>query len=842
MRTFRYFATICLILTSCLSAFGGKNDNWTLHPTFDADIKKIVASERMVYFMPYAQRYMPSVPENSEPLSYLYRYDTAKEEFHHLSAFNILSETLVKDIKVNSKRGYLMVIYNSGNIDLLFDKGKVMNVPGLMNANIPGSKNINSVTFDHSRRRAYLSTDFGVVSINDDKGEMAESHNFGKKLLSFARLGPNYLAVDDTNHLFYTPVSSPLFSFDEFSILPGSGEVTALYPLTEDIMILAYTHMVPDEENPEILVEMTQFSSLVYGENGEPVYTQLQDVNASNVEMNSRGYIVNTPTSNILISRNGTMTSYGVSSSDKNAIIGSWDFKEYWYGKDREGFYSKELRDGQTVVTREMFAPNASATFKCSYLKYHPTYGMLTSNHGNDFYFQSESCRTPILLSGLKNGGWIKYGPPYTYPSHTNVLRNPNGLAVDPNYPDYVYFGSLLSGIVRLNLKNPSDILHMSGPNDSYAYLKGFAIICEAQESWENMNRFSAPEFDSNGNLWAMHTNLNSASSRQNEIWVWPRANSAATKDHTDVKPWIKLIPTTSGSSNVSIVLPLKHQSNKNLVLVSLNNYQGEMLILDHNGTLDNASDDKYTTLPLRPVDQDGQTVNRLYIRCLYEDPATGLVWVGTDSGVFTFNPRTAQQQPNLVNRIKVARNDGTSLADYLLNGVDIFNISADSQGRKWFSTYGAGLVCTSSDGRTVIEEYTTDNSGIPSNEVYAAEWNPDNSTIMVSTSLGLAEVAPYGEGSGEDLSSARAYPNPVRPDYYGWVTIDGLVANSLVKIVDADGNVIRELGNAQGGKVEWDICDATLKRAKSGVYYVLASVDADNGNMAKVAKLLVVN
>lgn len=834
--------SLTLLLSSSFAALAGKNDNWVLHPTFDTNINKIIPTAKMVYFLPLAQFYMPSAPENSLPQAFLYRYNLSTGEFDTLTSFNILSETIVKDIHFNAHRGYVMAEYNSGNIDLLFDDGSVTNVPGLMNANIPGSKNINSVTFDQRKKLAYLATDFGVVTINDAKGEISDSHNYGRKLLAFGRLGDNYLAIDENKQLLTAPTTSPLFSFDDFSPVEGGENITGLYPLTDEIMVVTRPVIIEDEENPENEIEMTDYIALTFDDDGNPSFSPIDRLNSSSIVENVRGYTIRTKSHLVLLGVNAQTTYYGLSSSDWDTVAESYDQKDYWFGRLRQGYFRKRLENGNMVQILDTFAPNASATFKCASIKYHPQYGLLTSNHGNDFFFQAEQCRMPVLLSGLKNGNWIKYGPAYTNGALTNIMYNPTGLAIDPDYSNYVYFGSLHSGLLRLNLDDPKDILHMTGPKDYSVALPGTAIICEAQEAWERMNRFSAPEFDAAGNLWTIHVNLNSAPNRQNEIWVWPRANSAATKNSSDVKPWTKLIPNTSTASNVSIILPLKHQANKNLVLVSLNNYEGEMFILDHNGTLDTASDDKYTVLPLRPVDQDGQTVNRLYIRCLYEDPATGLVWVGTDSGVFTFNPRTAQQQPNLVNRIKVARNDGTSLADYLLNGVDIFNITADSQGRKWFSTYGAGLVCTSADGRTVIDEYTTDNSGIPSNEVYAACWNPDNNTVMVSTSLGLAEVAPYGEGSGEDLSSARAFPNPVRPDYYGWVTIDGLMDNTLVKIVDADGNVIRELGNAHGGKVEWDICDASLKRAKSGVYYVLASVGPDSGNMAKVAKLLVIN
>ncbi len=82
--------------------------------------------------------------------------------------------------------------------------------------------------------------------------------------------------------------------------------------------------------------------------------------------------------------------------------------------------------------------------------------------------------------------------------------------------------------------------------------------------------------------------------------------------------------------------------------------------------------------------------------------------------------------------------------------------------------------------------------------------------------------------------------PNPVRPDYSGWITISGLMENSLVKIADTAGNVICT-GRSEGGNFSWDGCDSTGRRVRTGVYYVLASQN-QQGNSGIVAKFMVVN
>ena len=91
------------------------------------------------------------------------------------------------------------------------------------------------------------------------------------------------------------------------------------------------------------------------------------------------------------------------------------------------------------------------------------------------------------------------------------------------------------------------------------------------------------------------------------------------------------------------------------------------------------------------------------------------------------------------------------------------------------------------------------------------------------------------GENS---YSQVYAYPNPVTPDYYGLITITGLMENSLVKIADAAGNVVKQLKSV-GGACTWDGTVDGEERVRSGVYFVFAS-QAD-GSEAAVTKILII-
>lgn len=296
-----------------------------------------------------------------------------------------------------------------------------------------------------------------------------------------------------------------------------------------------------------------------------------------------------------------------------------------------------------------------------------------------------------------------------------------------------------------------------------------------------------------------------------------------------------------AGASNYSVIVPLHGASSRNILMYISGGWESCPIFIDHKGTLDNQNDDERTNIQ-HLIDQDGSEVDFAYILSVFEDASTGLVSLGLDKGVVNFRPADIIRTGGRVNRIKVSRNDGTNLADYLLDGVWINCITSDPSGRKWFGTNGGGIVVTSSDGTEVLRTYTSSGSELPDDAVYGICYNPDNNSMMISTDKGLAELYLSTATSSGSKSNAVAYPNPVRPDYFGYVTIEGLADNALVKIVDAGGGLIKEVGFAAGGEARWDVTNLNSKRVPGGVYYVMASGSPDGDSFSAVAKILVVN
>ncbi len=236
-------------------------------------------------------------------------------------------------------------------------------------------------------------------------------------------------------------------------------------------------------------------------------------------------------------------------------------------------------------------------------------------------------------------------------------------------------------------------------------------------------------------------------------------------------------------------------------------------------------------------VNEDNATIEFNYMRCWAEDQE-GNIWLGTDYGPFYLPAESIGDTSALFEQVKIPRADDPTVADYMLSGVDITAIAVDAANRKWFATDGQGIYVMSSDCMTQEANYTADNSPLLSNYVESLAIDPTNDIVYIGTSKGLCSYASDATIVGGELKTSNilAYPNPVRPEYTGLVTITGLSANTDVKIVTSSGHLVAD-GTAQNGTFQWDTYDRQGRRCASGVYIILAtSEDQTQRAHAKVA------
>ncbi len=234
---------------------------------------------------------------------------------------------------------------------------------------------------------------------------------------------------------------------------------------------------------------------------------------------------------------------------------------------------------------------------------------------------------------------------------------------------------------------------------------------------------------------------------------------------------------------------------------------------------------------------QDGSTVNVQNVSCLAEDKE-GNIWVGTGLGPLMLTPEQINNPSAGYTQVKVPRNDGTSYADYLLSGIDVTSIAIDGANRKWIGTSNNGVYLISSDNMEEIHHFTAENSYLLSNYIESIAINSQSGEVFFGTGNGLCSYMGDATEPNEDMSKDNvwAYPNPVRPEYTGLITVVGLSSNADVKILSSNGTVIAK-GTSTGGTFTWNGKDSKGRRVASGVYMVAtAKSDGSKGTVCKIA------
>lgn len=818
----RYLGCLILLLISCAGeVFAG--GNWRMHPNFLGDITHVLPTNDFVYFT------SRKLPENdvTNPYLSLFRYDKTSNEIIPLSTDNILSDNGVRDVIYNPWKRYLFVLNQNYDIDILKDDGTSEHIPYYSLDNSGLSKNVNGISIDEGKNRVYLATDFGYVAIDDQKMVISESRDYGQTLQSIVRMGNKYLAINQ-NRLLFSPIENHNNSLDDFQEAELEVAPISLYSIGEELCFLIYEK------------EGTQYLGKINNENNGVSLKEIRKIETGNIDYTKNGLSLKSGNTLIQISLDGE---FSETTLPEEYVAGSAvgeNSNEVWYAVQYYGL--RQLKgSGKTWSVTDNIRPDSPSVYVATDFVNHPEKGLLTVGYGYTPVTRNLYQMTPVQINGYESGRWKNYSPTLTNSSRGEIMYMTNGLAVDPDNSSYIYVSSPHHGFMRFNLDNPKDILHFSRSNDKDASHDNFVALVDVSSYLPTFANFSAPRFDAKGNLWMNYADWDNQANPSLHVYCWTTADRRAylSGDNSALPKRVDInasVPVT----NSPLLQPLVESGNGFLVF-SDDQYNEILLLIDTNGTpLDNEDDKVYTFTTF--TDSDGNNVDVSQIKFIWEDPSTGYVWVGHRNGLFYFVPEEIIANEGLIHRIKVARNDGTNLADYLLDGVNVNGIARDGTGRKWFATNGGGVVCTSNDGREIIAEFTTSNSELPDDVVYGIAYNENANSIIISTAKGLAEYfLPKGE-TNDKKADIKAYPNPVRPDFSGYVTINDIAEGSLVKIVDSAGNLIKELGIVSGFEILWDVSDMSYRRVPSGVYYIMASPTSSGGAYSKVGKILVVS
>lgn len=822
---------ILIILPFCLwvlLALGA--EQWKLHPTFDGSVFQIVDTPDFTYIVSDNQPCLPNVAEIAVPTRSLFRYDKKGDELIALNTQNLLSDFNVSLVKFNPDKKYLVVAYANGNIDII--KGDdVINIPGLKLSSSDYSRKINNISFYSAKNEIYLSTDFGLVVLDDHKGEVRYTQLIPEAVTGVGRLGNTVFIGTETGLFTTTPNSHQ--GIDDGDRVEDISCVGDIVPMDDKLFVVQ-----PGSEKNKI--------DFVVLEGGLPKKYSWIEGDYKRIERCKTGLAVFSTFNILLVDSKLEGKNFWIQEEDAFRSSALWNPDEVWIDWGRKGLVQKSMTLDDAGISqwkklKEGLIPNASNPFKVTDMVYHPDYGMLVRNHGVSPVFTDHNIPSPDLICSYRNSSWKSLSTTYRLNDDTFLQWNPSGIAIDPVNRNHVYSGSVIHGMVRLDLSDPTQSLRLGRTGDYANGRKRYIEIQPDSKKWDQLSYTSRPTFDKEGNLWFCGYDHDEEPGRNLWLYLWTPDARKRTNDIDSYQPIKKWNVKGPSGDPKAILQPLMYSSSKNYLIYYTGQYKDMPAIIDHKGTLDATTDDM-VFIPIELIDQDGSKIDFDNILTMFEDQNSGLVWCGTDKGLFTFKPSDLIKTGSKVNRIKVSRNDGTNLADYLLDGVSVNCFYEDSSKKKWIGTMGGGIVVVSSDGTEVVKTYTSENSGLPDNDIYAICYNPENHSMMVSTSKGIAEMFLTSSKESSSATELKVYPNPVRPDFYGYVTIEGLADNALVKIADSAGNIVKELGFAAGGEAQWDVTNFYMKRVPTGVYYILASNGPDEVNYSKSAKIMVVN
>ena len=104
----------------------------------------------------------------------LYQYNKTDQSIHTYDKTNGLSDTYITNICWCPQAKRLIAVYQNSNIDLVDLKGNVINISDLYNKLLTGDKTVSSIRIDGIY--AYLICGFGIVKINMQRAEIADSY------------------------------------------------------------------------------------------------------------------------------------------------------------------------------------------------------------------------------------------------------------------------------------------------------------------------------------------------------------------------------------------------------------------------------------------------------------------------------------------------------------------------------------------------------------------------------------------------------------------------------------------------------------------------------------------
>lgn len=731
----------------------------------------------------------------------LFRYDREDGSIRSFSKIDGFSDANISTMRWVPEQRVLIIGYASGNIDLLRGES-ITNVGGITRANLVGSRRINHISYRGNL--AYLSCEFGLVVLNIPRNELVASNstlgsngNMVAAKATQVRGDTLYLATGEgvkrvslTRNLMNTQ--------NYFSYGPAQGisnDALACMATWQGKVVVANGTFAndgqPSANNGCYVLENGRWNRKDFGigrfQNMESFGDSLYICINSQLNVIGADAVAKQVTNRLFI----TLFDVAKDSDNHlwladiaNSLLGNADgfFRTYQSSGPAATSYVRIRSEGNLVLA-------ASGTIDLAGYR-------ATGNRYGYALFQNNDWRN--VNAELRNIG-------FDATDVVDVAYNP----VDGAY----YAATYGKGIIIQQRNGTWDRLNERTPAST-----GLLSVVPGDS---NFVRTTCVRVDPAGKVWMLNFGSNQGVS---------------------IIPLHRYDPVTG--TMTAFRIPINGVTWENAMNMEIANNGDKWLVLADRRDI-NGTGGFNTVVGMVVVRADGTQARRItttsgqgelpgdVVFDVAKD-SQGAMWVAMNKGfgVF-FNP--ASIFTNATYRISLPIINGRPVLE---NDV-VRAIAIDGADRKWVAS-STGVYLFDKDVTRVIANYTAANSPLISDNVNDIAINAITGEVFFSTDLGICSFR--ADASGDPANPLRAcenmtiFPHPVPPGYEGVVSINGLPANSFVKITDLNGKLLWET-RANGSTATWTGKDYNGQRAKTGIYNIfVASDDGANGCTNKIA------
>jgi len=717
-------------------------------------------------------------------------YTIATEEHRLLTALNGLSDIEISCLFYDEVQNAVYIGYKNGNIDK-YKNGEIVNIPAIKLAQISVSKRINR--FERNGMYVYAANDFSIVQLDAVKNEVKETFyptNSTERIVDVSIYQDSIYALTPTQ-LFKGFLPNP--------ILPDYSQWVRDIRLPYQTAN-KYTEMDLFNNRLVVLKKSDEYGSdSVYRINASDL--ELVTNLPFTIEINSINVVENYLSVNVdgviyLFNDNLQIPeSYGAGN------FNAW-FSSSRTARNQSGLWSADLKYGLVMYPNEFV---------------YKSYPIEGSKNNQFFAMDAQNGKLAIASGRINSGfpGFTRNGVHFYQNANwellnvTNVSQWPEpqiwdfiDVAINPN--DTSEVAMCTYSYLPLTLMNASDTLVFTGANSPIkptSIGNGWSLVSDVL-------------FDKRGNLWSLNGYSDQPLKVRDKTGEWYSF---------DCGPNAKNKSTTKMIQDFDEILWFATKSDG-------------IIGYNHNGTISDPSDDKVITL------DEGEFSGNLpsiAITALAAD-FDGELWIGTETGfAILYNAEAAfDAQPGDYNTQQIKLNfEGNG--EYVLGKTHITDIEVDGGNRKWMGTANGGIILLSADGSEILEQFTTDNSPIISNVIVDLQLNQETGELYIVTDKGLVSYRTNATYEDPEYSNVIVFPNPVKPNYFGPVTIQGIRYDSDVKVTDVAGNLIYRT-TSNGGTATWNAQNLNGEKVPTGVYFIWTATNFD-GRDKKVGKVMVI-